>query len=180
MVVDVPPVMDDGPKTARVQELFRTEHAALMRIARSILHDPTRAEDAVQEVFLTLLSTRRPPARDAERVWLQRCVAHRALNVLREEGRRTTRQELSHRRDALPLAAPDPSDEVERRDERRRVRQALLRLPRRDAMLLVLRHSGRSYVELSEALHIPIAQIGTRLRRAEARLRREFTHATPD
>jgi RNA polymerase sigma-70 factor (ECF subfamily) len=42
----------------------------------------------------------------------------------------------------------------------------------------VLRHSGLSYAEIAEAMEVRIGQIGTMLRRAEARFRKEVDHAT--
>jgi RNA polymerase sigma-70 factor (ECF subfamily) len=42
----------------------------------------------------------------------------------------------------------------------------------------VLRYSGLSYGEVSEAMGIGIGQVGTMLRRAEAALRKEIERAT--
>ncbi len=47
------------------------------------------------------------------------------------------------------------------------------RLKRRHAALLILRYSGLSYSEVATALAIPVSQVGVRLRRAEAALRKE-------
>src|SRR5207249_3848053 len=59
-------------------------------------------------------------------------------------------------------------------ERRRAVRQALRRLPERSASVLVLRYSGLSYAEVAEALGVGVGQIGTLLRRAEERLRKEL------
>ncbi len=58
------------------------------------------------------------------------------------------------------------------------MRTALARIPKHAATVLVLRHSGLSYAEIAEAMEVPIGQIGTMLRRAEARFRKEVDHET--
>ena len=75
--------------------------------------------------------------------------------------------------------SPDVADAVVSRDERRRVRAALARLPRRHAVALVLRHSGLSYAEVAAALDLSPGSVGTTVRRAESALRKELNpHAS--
>ena len=61
----------------------------LLRIAMTRLRNPTDAEDAVQEVFLRLL-TKRPEFRDAEheKAWLIRATLQRADDLCRAAARR--------------------------------------------------------------------------------------------
>ncbi len=70
--------------------------------------------------------------------------------------------------------APDVADTVVAREDRRRVRAALARLPRRQAVALVLRHSGLSYAEVAAALDLSPGSVGTTVRRAESALREEL------
>ena len=61
------------------------------------------------------------------------------------------------------------------------MREALARLPRRQAVALVLRHSGLSYAEVAAALDLSPASVGTTVRRAETALREELNrHASSD
>ena len=63
----------------------------------------------------------------------------------------------------------------------RRVRAALAKLPRRQAVALVLRHSGLSYADVAAALDLSPGSVGTTVRRAESALREELsTHAFAD
>ena len=64
-------------------------------------------------------------------------------------------------------------------DERRGVRGALARLPRRQAVALVLRHSGLSYAEVAAALDLSPDSVGTTVRRAESALRKELNRHAP-
>ena len=70
--------------------------------------------------------------------------------------------------------SPDVADTVVTLDERRRVRAALARLPHRQAVALVLRHSGLSYAEVAAALDLSPGSVGTVVRRAESALRKEL------
>ena len=74
----------------------------LLRIAMTRLASPADAEDAVQDVFLKLL-TARPQFRDDEheKAWLIRATLHRACDMARMAERRTldrksTRLNSSH------------------------------------------------------------------------------------
>jgi len=117
------------------------------------------------------------PAAEAPR-WLSVAAAHTALNHLRSGRRRTAREEAAADGHA---AAPDVADAVVTRDEHRRVRAALGRLPRKQAVALVLRHSGLSYADVAAALDLSPGSVGTTVRRAESALREELsTDATTD
>ena len=76
-----------------------------------------------------------------------------------------------------PVVA-DVADDVITREERRRVRAALARLPRKQATALVLRHSGLSYADVAAALDLSPSSVGTTVRRAESALRQELHHAS--
>lgn len=171
-----------GESPGWLHDLFRSEYGTLVRIASSILRDPHRAEDVAQEAFLALMRARRPPAEDAARAWLHAAAAHRALNVIRSEQRRSRRDaQVQLGEQALAMASePDPLSRLERSDEAAAVQRALARMPERDAAILALRHSGRSYSEVARALNVSVGQVGTRLRRAESRLRKELSDAAPN
>ncbi|MGH7777999.1 MAG: sigma-70 family RNA polymerase sigma factor, partial [Candidatus Dormibacterales bacterium] len=78
-----------------------------------------------------------------------------------------------------PAPVADPELEVVEAERRRAVRRALARLPESSTTVLALRYSGLSYAEVAAAMGVGIGQVGTRLRRAEAALRKEMEHATP-
>ena len=102
----------------------------------------------------------------------------RALNHLRSGRRRASREDAAGTATRL---APNVADAVVTLDERRRVRAALARLPRRQAVALVLRHSGLSYAEVAVALDLSPGSVGTTVRRAESALRKELIrHASSD
>ncbi len=110
--------------------------------------------------------------------WLCIAAAHTALNLLRSGRRRAGREESAA---AAHVVVADVADVVVTLEERSRVRAALARLPRKQAMALVLRHSGLSYADVAAALDVSPTSVGTTVRRAESALRKEMNrHASSD
>lgn len=161
-----------GPATVRadLEQVFRAGYPRVVAIAARVLGSRDEAEDVAQEVFLTF-GRSSVPAGEAPG-WLSVAAAHTALNHLRSGRRRAARERAARDRDPL---APDVADTVVTVEERRRVRAALARLPRRQAVALVLRHGGLSYAEVAAALDLSPGSVGTTVRRAESALRKELT-----
>ena len=152
-----------------LEEVFRTAYPRVVAVAARVLGSRDEAEDVAQEVFLTFARSS-VPSGEAGR-WLSVAAAHTALNHIRTGRRRTAREEAADHGGAV---GPDIADAVVTLDERRRVREALARLPRTQAVALVLRHSGVSYAEVAAALDLSPGSVGTTVRRAESALRKEL------
>ena len=160
-----------------LDEVFRRDYRAVVGVAARVLGSRDSAEDVAQEVFLSF-SRSSVPAAEA-RGWLSVAAAHTALNVIRSGRRRASREESAVSADDAVVS--DVADAVVTAEERRRVRAALAELPRKQAVALVLRHSGLSYADVAAALDLSPASVGTTVRRAELALRKELTrHASSD
>jgi RNA polymerase sigma-70 factor (ECF subfamily) len=151
-----------------LEEVFRREYAAVVRVAGRVLGSGREAEDVAQDVFIAFGRAAVPAER--ARGWLLAAAAHTALNTARSDARRTRREQAA----AEPDSVPDVADEIVRRDRRARVRVALAALPQTQALVLVLRHSGMSYQEVAAAIGMSAGSVGTTLRRAEAAVRKEL------
>jgi RNA polymerase sigma factor (sigma-70 family) len=160
-----------GAVRADLEQVFRIAYPRVVAVAARVLGSRDEAEDVAQEVFLTF-GRSSVPAGEAGG-WLSVAAAHTALNHLRSGRRRAFREEAAGDGDAV---SPDAADAVVTLDERRRVRAALARLPRKQAVALVLRHSGLSYAEVAAALELSPGSVGTTVRRAESALRKELNH----
>lgn len=169
---------DRAAMRADLEAVFRRDYALVAGVAARVLGSQQQADDVAQEVFLSFArsSAATVPAESA-RGWLCVAASHTALNLLRSGRRRTAREDAAATRDAALTggATPDVAEGVVAGEERRRVREALARLPRRQATALVLRHSGLSYAEVAAALHLSPTSVGTTVRRAESALREELT-----
>ena len=163
-----------GPVRSDLEQVFRAAYPRVVGVAARVLGSRNEAEDVAQEVFLAFA---RSPVPDGQaQGWLSVAAAHTALNHLRSRRRRASREEAADDGDAVH---PDIADAVVARDERRRVRAALARLPRRQSVALVLRHSGLSYAEVAAALDLSPGSVGTTVRRAESALRKELNRHAP-
>jgi RNA polymerase sigma-70 factor (ECF subfamily) len=158
---------------ADLEQVFRAAYPRVVAVAARVLGSRDEAEDVAQEVFLTFGHSSVPATEAAG--WLSVAAAHTALNHIRSNRRRAGREQ-----NGWEQTAPDVADAVVTLDERRRVRAALARLPRKQAVALVLRHSGLSYAEVAAALELSPGSVGTTVRRAESALRKELSHASSD
>ena len=160
---------------ADLDEVFRRDYRLVVQVAARVLGSQDEAEDVAQEVFLSFGRSSVPVAE--ARGWLSVAAAHTALNLLRSGRRRTAREATVS--DATVV--PDIADAVVTNEDRSRVRAALARLPRKQAVAVVLRHSGLSYADVAAALDMSPGSVGTTVRRAEAALRKELNpHASSD
>ena len=164
-----------GVRPTTFDRLFDEEYARVAAIARRVLGDPVAAEDVAQEVFLDLHRRFGDSPGAKATAWARTAAAHTALNVIRSNRRRAGREE---RYASAPSLAHDPQVAVEEAETTRAVRAALARIPKRHATVLALRYTGLSYAEVASALGIGVNAVGTRLRRAEARLRKEIGDAS--
>jgi RNA polymerase sigma factor (sigma-70 family) len=154
------------------EALFTAEYPKVVAIADRVLADRAEAEDVAQEVFMAFHRSHSALAAYAP-AWLHRAAWHAALNKVRGRRRRERREladQVSVREDAW---AGDPQRLVEQAFDREQVRAAMRRLPPRASGVLALRYSGLSYAEVAQAMGIAVGQVGTVLRRAEARLKQE-------
>ena len=148
------------------EDLFLQHWGRVFGVLFRLTGDRAEAEDLALETFWRLWQ--RPPAQEQSLGgWLYRVATNLGYNALRAAGRRT-HYEQNAGRDALDVAEiPNPAGEVERSEERARVRQALGQMTPRQSQLLILRHSGLSYQEIAEALNLSPSSVGTLLVRAE-------------
>lgn len=132
----------------------------LLRLACTRLDSTQDAEDAVQEVFLSLL-TSKPVFRDAghEKAWLIRATLHRASDIRRRAERRN-----------VPLETAENSPA--REEERGGLLAAVRALPQKYSSVIHLHYyEGYSIKEIANLLGLPAPTVGTRLARGRERLR---------
>ncbi|MDO8462840.1 MAG: RNA polymerase sigma factor [bacterium] len=146
--------------------------AKLQRYVRRFLLGSEDGDDVVQEVFVkayTHLNTF-----DASRsfsTWLYRIAHNECINTIKRK-----------KREPLPFFDPDtlfphpvaketPADYVERRELQSMVERSLSVLDPKYREPVVLYYlEERSYREIADIMHIPVATVGVRLRRAKQQL----------
>lgn len=163
---------------ARAFEALYDRNAALAwSLARSICHDAGRAEDAVQDAFLSAWRSRASYRHEtgSVRAWLMTIVRNRALDSLRRES--------ASRR--APLAADDytgpdpagtsPQDEVISRSEAGALRARLQGLPDAQAEVIALAFYGElTHTEIAQRLSLPEGTVKGRMRLGLEKLREQI------
>ena len=145
-------------------ELYRQYHASLVRMLYRRTGDRERAEEIAQETFARAVAA--PPRNP--RPWLFAV----ALNLVREEGRKASRQgrRLVLYRAEQPEHAEPPDAALDRSERIAQVRAALDLLNERDREALLLKAEGFNYTEIAATLGLARGAIGTTLARARQRL----------
>ncbi len=147
--------------------LARSRGDRLMQIARRILRDVGRAEDAVQQT-LVIAWRELPGLRDPDRFdpWLQRLL----VNASYAEARHSRVWSANIR--VLPVDGPAGPDESLPVDDRDRLERAFRRLsPEQRAILVFTHYLGLTPTEIAERLAIPIGTANSRLHYAHRAMR---------
>jgi RNA polymerase sigma-70 factor (ECF subfamily) len=148
-------------------ELARLSIDRLYAIARLILHDAERAQDATQEALVAAwrdLSALRDP--DRFDVWLRRLLIHACYREARKEKQRL-RMELHV--DPIEQGVPDTTTALADRDE---IERGLRLLPPDQRALLVMHYFvGLPMQETADALGLPLGTVKSRLHRTTQALR---------
>ncbi len=176
---DVNTVPQSDENSAFVQTAVERHQAALLRYATRLLHgDVERARDVVQDTFVRLLAQSRAEVDGHVAEWLYTVCRHRALDLLRKEGRVKMFEEGQAER--LVTAEPRPGVGLERAEAHAAVLALIDRLPPNQQEVVRLKfQSGFSYKEISRITSLSVTNVGFLLHTALARLRKEM-HAQPE
>jgi RNA polymerase sigma factor (sigma-70 family) len=157
------------------------EHGRWLRtVVVARLRSAEGVDEVLQEVSLAVVRDR-APLLDRSKIapWLYRLAVVQSLLYRRRRGRerklvdRIARQTPVNEHDAT---LNDPLMWLLADERRQLVRDALRRLPPRDADILLLKYTEHwSYRQLADHLGISHSAIETRLHRARSRLRSELT-----
>lgn len=162
-------------RTEAYGELVRRYQDRLFNALHGFLGSPEDALDVAQEAFLSAWQ-----ALDGFKggsrfyTWLYRIAMNLAID-LRRRHKPTGSLDLA---DDDATQPPDPAEDadphvaLERDEEVRRVRQALLAVSEEHRMVLILKDfEGMKYEEIAEVLSVPIGTVRSRLHRARLDLR---------
>jgi RNA polymerase sigma factor (sigma-70 family) len=182
MTMPSPPASHDADAARPLDwpELLAEHGRWLRTVIVSRLRSADGVDEVLQEVSLAIVRGR-APLLDRAKVapWLYRLAVVQSLMYRRRCGRQ--RKLVDRFAQQTPVAEHDTalSDPLVwlLADERRQlVRDALERLPPRDADILLLKYTEHwSYQQLADHLGISHSAIETRLHRARSRLRSELT-----
>lgn len=160
---------------AAFEVLYSRYGARAYGIAHAVCRDHGRAEEAVQDAFGSIWTSRTQYRRQIGTVapWLLTIVRYRAIDVVRREG-----LHKAHRADESGLhTLHTPNGVTERVEERcqaEHLRELLAALPDEQREALTLAFYGElTHTEIAAHLDVPLGTVKGRIRLALHRLRRD-------
>ena len=164
--------MTDAHQTS-LERAIAEWQGPIYNLAYRMLGNEADAADAAQDVFLTLVLHWKEydPSRPFK-PWLFRLALNRIRNFHRGAAARSRRERAAstHRHPSR-----EEADAMEDEDLKRRVHDALARLPAPERSLIVLHYyNGLSHGEMGTVLSLPRTTVQSRLVRALERLRRSM------
>jgi len=161
-----------------LERTFAEQQGPLTRYATRLLGDPDRARDVVQDTFVKFM-LQTPASINGHAVeWLFTVCRHRALDVLRKEGRMLRFEEGQVER----VTAQDarPGRDLERAETHATILRMIDRLPtnQQEVVRLKFQH-GFSYKEIAGITELSVTNVGFLIHTAVARMRAEFSAQRP-
>ncbi|MEI6044901.1 MAG: sigma-70 family RNA polymerase sigma factor [Chloroflexota bacterium] len=159
--------------TEAFAELIDRYKVAVYNLCARMLHDPSEAEDASQEVFLRTynqLATYQPGRRFS--TWILSIASHYCIDLLR---RRRPIVDIDSIAFWKQSDEPEPEETALSGETRDEVRELLKKLPDKYRGVTVLRYwQDLSYEEIAEATGLSVGTVKTRLFRARELLAKEL------
>jgi RNA polymerase sigma-70 factor (ECF subfamily) len=154
--------------------VFDRHSGAAFSLAYRMCGRQAMAEDIVQEAFVSMWRSgaRYDAARGSVRTWVLSVVRNRTIDAFRRESAKGSR-DVSEEGIAERMAAPELTDaEVERRDEARQVRKALVELPPDQRQVIELAYfGGFTHSQIADMLELPSGTVKGRMRLGLTKMR---------
>ena len=173
-----PPVDAEAGMAFDIDRLASAHGRSVFSAAYRVLGDAGLAEDVQQGVFLRLLES--PPRNDVEH-WAAYLCAMATRAAIDELRRRQRWRRLGEQfRMVAEATEPSPPDVLDEATRARRLRQALGRLPKRQAECFALRFfDGMSVEDIAHSLAVTTNVVSVALHRATHSLRRRIEALEP-
>jgi RNA polymerase sigma-70 factor, ECF subfamily len=134
-----------------------------------VLGDPARAEDAVQDAFMSVWfhAASFDAERGSLRAWLLTSVRNRSIDYLRGRGAHERQEHQLQPEVAYSLAPSDPWHEVALSLERAAVRDAMASLPAEQRQVVEMAYfGGYTHTEIAGMTRVPLGTVKGRMRLA--------------
>ncbi len=166
---------DNAEECPSLERVFQEHFGRLAAILTRLTGDCARAEEFAAEAFLKL-SKRPALLRPSGNLpgWLYRTAMNLALDLNRADTRRKRREKDARNAAVSCRQKANALDEILLGEKQRQVRSVLGTMKPVQAQLLLLRHSGMTYKELSSYLRLNLSSVGTLLARAESEFEKRY------
>ncbi|MCV0402310.1 MAG: sigma-70 family RNA polymerase sigma factor [Chloroflexi bacterium] len=157
---------------ASLAVFYDRHHLVAFRVAMRVVRDRGRAEDVLQESFLSAWrkAASYKPGRGAPKSWLMGIVRNRAIDTLRSLKDPVADDEAVLA--VTPADGPGVAEEVDARLEAERVRAAINALPEDQRVAVTIAFlEGRTHAEIARDLGVPLGTVHGRVRLGLRRMR---------
>lgn len=163
---------------AQFEAVFVEHWPRVYAVLLRLVGDHAEAEDLALETFVKL--HRSLPSKDVQfntGGWLYRVATNLGLNAIRDWKRRQRYEQAGGKQEWLESQENGPAELFAAEEQRQMARKVLGEMPSRQAQMLVLRYSGKSYKEIAASLNLAVTSIGPLLLRAEIEFEKRFRAA---
>ena len=151
---------------------FEAQFPRLFRYLDRLAGDADLAADVAQDAFVRLYQRGTVP--ESPEAWLVVVGTNLLRNAQSQRSRRLKLLTAERSRHILSDPSPSPAQLALASDARHLVREAIDRMPEREARMLLLMAQGYSYRDIATALGINEASVGTLLARAKRAFRQLY------
>lgn len=163
---------------ARAFEVVFDRHGgAAFSVAYRMCGSHARAEDVVQEAFLSIWRSgaRYDRARGSVRSWILSVVHNRAIDAFRREAAKEAKDVVDEHLAEQLSSSERTETQAEQRDDANRVRAALVGLPSEQRRVIELAYfGGFTHSEIAQMLELPAGTVKGRMRLGLSKLRLEL------
>lgn len=159
-------------------EIVRRYQKQVYSLAYRLTNHPEDASDLAQEAFLKLYRVLEKYDRSRPFFpWMYKVVANACYSALRQKPGETV--PLENITEFTPLISGEnthPEDHYEAKEVRMQVRKAIVELPLKYRLPLVLRYlEDLTYRQIADYMEVPLTTVETRLHRGKALLEKRLT-----
>lgn len=170
-----------GDERGALDRLYRRHSASARRVALSVCHDEGRAQDVVQEAFISIWRGREGyRSTGSFKGWLFRSVRNRALDCVRNESAQKRPPAAQH--DSPPERDPKsqtPLEDMIAKGERDALRTSLEVLPGPQSAIIELAFfGGLTHEAIAEQLDLPMGTVKGRMRLGLEKMRRQVERSS--
>ena len=161
-----------------VAELYDRYSGMLKALSQRILHDPSDAEEILQETFLQVWNQagRYDPKRSSVSTWLVLISRSRSIDRLRSRQVKLRTATAAGRENSDIHTSPKGVGNVLGQERRKRLQEEMAKLPGEQSEVLELAfYSGMTQSEIAEHTGIPLGTVKTRTLLAMKKLRQALS-----
>ncbi len=164
------------------ETLAERHRQAVYHVIYKIVRDKETAHDLVQDTFMkafSSLASYRSEFRFS--TWLYKIAANCSIDYLRKKkiNAMSLDQQLETKDGTVGIEVPDysfhPGNELERKEQRFSIEEAIDSLPDKYKEVIIYRHKDdKSYEEIADLLNIPVGTVKARIFRARELLKKKL------